>query len=72
MDCWARSPHGEYSAGGGEGRRAIDRMHAWMNASKKLVWLTKHRMRVIAVRLTFASMVVIVHRLLTQVLIDRQ
>jgi len=47
-------------------RWVIERTHAWMNAYKKLVWCTERRKRVIAFWLAFASVVVIVRRLIRQ------
>ncbi len=45
-------------------RWVIERTNAWMNASKRLVWCTERRARVVALWSTIATVIVIVGRLI--------
>lgn len=60
------SPRGTPAPVAGSGRWVIERTHAWMNACRKLVWCTERRERVVHFWLAFASVVVIVRRLIRQ------
>lgn len=58
------SPRGKPAPVAASGRWVIERTHAWMNAFKKLVWGTERRVRVVRFWVAFASVVVIVRRLI--------
>ena len=48
------------------GRWIIERTHAWMNALRKLVWCTERKTTVVHFWLAFASVVIIVRRLIRE------
>jgi transposase len=60
------APRGTPAPVAASARWVIERTHAWMNAFKKLVWCTERRTRVIDFWLAFASVVVIVRRLIRE------